>query len=124
MRFNNNTFMSIALRKAIMCSSKFKYICNKYRTEENWANYKKQRNFCVNLLRKTKAEYFQKLNVKDLSDNRKFWKTIKSFFSNKSLNSKKLMLKEQPTYCRGKRVSQCNEYLFSKHNREFGYKEG
>ena len=55
---------------------------------------KKQRNFCVNLLRKTKTEYFQKLNVKDLSDNRKFWKTIKPFFSNKGLNSNKLMLKE------------------------------
>ena len=116
--------MSKALRKAIMHRSKLKNINNKYRTEDNWANYKKQSNFCVNFLRKTKTEYFQKLNVKDLSDNRKFWKTIKSFFSNKSLNSKKLMLKEQPTYCRGKRVSQCNEYLFSKHNREFGYKEG
>ena len=48
----------------------------------------------LNLLRKTKIEYFQKLNVKDLSDNRKFWKTIKPFFRNKGLNSNKLMLKE------------------------------
>ena len=47
-----------------------------------------------NALRKTKTEYFQKLNVKDLSDNRKFWKTVKPFFSNKGLNSNKLMLKE------------------------------
>ena len=65
-----------------------------YRTEDNWANYKKQRNFCVNLLRKTKTEYFQKLNIKDLSDSRKFWRTIKTFFSNKGLNSNKLILKE------------------------------
>ena len=54
-------------------------IYNKYRTEDNLANYKKQRNFCLNFLRKTKAEYSQKLNVKDLSDNRKFRKTIKPF---------------------------------------------
>ena len=94
MRFNNNPFMSKALRKAIMHRSKLKNIYNNYRTEDNWANYKKQRNFCVNLLRKTKTEYFQKLNVKDLSDNKKFWKTIKPFFSNKGLNSNKLMLKE------------------------------
>ena len=66
----------------------------KYRTEDNWVNYQKKRNFCVNLLRKTKNEYFQKLNLKDLSDNKKFWKTIKPFFSNKDLNSSKLMLKE------------------------------
>ena len=91
-RFNNNPFMSKALREAIMHRSKLKNIHNKYRAENNWASYKKQRNFCVNLLRKTKTEYFQKLNVKDLSDNRKFWKTI---FSNKGLNSNKLMLKEK-----------------------------
>ena len=77
-----------------MHSSRLKNIYNKYRTEDNWTNYKKQRNFCVNLLSKAKAEYFQILNVKDLSDNRKFWKNIKLFFSNKGLKSNKLMLKE------------------------------
>ena len=75
-----------------MHRSKLKNIYNKYGTEDNWENQKKQRNFSVNLLRKTKTEYFQKLNVKDLSDNRKFQKTIKPFFSNKGLNSKKLTL--------------------------------
>ena len=77
-----------------MNRSKLKNIYNKYRTDDYCANYKKQINFYVNLFRKTKTEYFQKLNVKDLSDNRKFWKTIKPFFSNKGLNSNKLMLKE------------------------------
>ena len=87
--------MSNALRKAIIHRSKLENIYNKYRIEDNWANYKKPRNFCVNLLCKTKDEYFQKLNVKDLSGNRKCWKTIKPFFSNKGLNCNKLMLKEK-----------------------------
>ena len=77
-----------------MHRSKLKNIYNKYRTEDNWVNYKKQRNFWVYLLRKTKTEYFQKLNVKDLSDNRNIWKTITPFFSNKGLNSNKVMLEE------------------------------
>ena len=51
MRFNNNPFMSKALRKAIVPKSKLKNIFNNQRTEENRANYKKQRNFCVNLVR-------------------------------------------------------------------------
>ena len=55
-----------------MHRSKLKNINNKYRTEDNWGNYKKQRDFCINLLHKTKTEYFQNLNVKDLPDNRKF----------------------------------------------------
>ena len=92
MRCNNNPFMSKALVESIMHRSKFKNIYTKYRTEDNWANYKKQGNFGVNLLLNT--EYFQKLYVEDFSDDRKFWKTIKPFFSNKGLNSNKLMLKE------------------------------
>ena len=108
-----------------MPGSKSKNIFNKYRTEDNWANYKKQRNLCVNLLRKSKTEYFQKLNAEDLSDNRKFWKTIKTFFSNKGLNSNKLMLKENNRLItEEKRVSHCNEYLFCKHNRKLTSKEG
>ena len=93
MRFNDNPFISKVLRKATMYRSKLKNIYNKYRTEDNWENYKKQRDFCVNLLYKTKTEYFQRLNVKKLSGNRKLWKIIKAFFG-KGLNSNKLMLKE------------------------------
>ena len=47
------------------------------------------------LLHKTKTEYFKNLNVKDLSDNRKFWKIMKPYFSNKGLNSNKLLMKER-----------------------------
>ena len=87
--------MTKALRKAIMHRSKLKNIFRKTRAREDWNNYKKQRNFCVNLLRNTKKDYFQKLNIRDLTDNKKFRKTIKSFFSNKGLNSNKLMLREK-----------------------------
>ena len=81
MRFNNNPFMSKALRKAIMHRSKLKNIHNNYRTEYNWANYKKQINFCVNLLCKTKTEYFQKLNVKQTTEN--FGKPSNQFLTTK-----------------------------------------
>ena len=57
LRFNHNPFMSKALRKAVMVRSKLKNKYNKNRTGENWDTYKKQRNFCVNLLRKTKKDY-------------------------------------------------------------------
>ena len=93
-RFNNNPFMTKQLRKAIMHRSRLKNVFNKNRTPKTWDSYKKQRNFCVNLLRKTKKEYFENINVKDINDNKKFWKTIKSFFSNKGLNTNKLMLIE------------------------------
>ena len=95
LRFNDNPFMTKALRKAIMHRSKLKNIFHKTRAKEDWNSNKKQRNLCVNLLRNTKKDYFQKLNVKDLTDNKTFWKTIKPFLSNKGLNSNKLILREK-----------------------------
>ena len=87
--------MSKALRKAIMVRSKLKNKYKKSRTGENWNSYKKQRNFRVNLLRKTKKEYFSDLNVKNITDNKAFWKTIKPYSSNKGLNSSSLILSEK-----------------------------
>ena len=86
--------MTKQLRKASMRRSRLNNIYNKTRSPENWDNYKKQRNFCVDLLRKTKRSYFEQINIKNISDNKKFWNTIKTFFSNKGLNSNKLMLTE------------------------------
>ena len=50
--------MRKALGKAIMVKSKLKNKYNKNRTEKNCDRYKKQRKFCVSLLRKTKKDYF------------------------------------------------------------------
>ena len=87
--------MTKSLRNAIMHRCKLKNIYNKTKANKDWDNYKKQRNFCVNIFRIIKKDYFQKLNIKDLTDNNKFWKIIKPFFSNKGLNSKKLILREK-----------------------------
>ena len=54
----------------------------------------KQRNECVSLLRKTKKAYYSNLTVKDIVDNKKFWKAVKSFFSGKSNNFKNRSLIE------------------------------
>ena len=72
-----------------------KNIYSRKRTDVNCANDKKQRNVCVKLLRKTKNDYFQTLNIRDFSDNKKFWKTVKPYFSNKGLKSNKLFHKEK-----------------------------
>ena len=50
-----------------------------------------------------KKYHFQRLNVKDLSDNKKIWKTIKPYFSNKGLNSNKLLLNEKGRFSSGEK---------------------
>ena len=64
--------MTKTLRKAIMHRSRLKNIYIQKRNDKNWENQEKQINFCLDLLRKIKTEYFKNLNVKDLSDNDKF----------------------------------------------------
>lgn len=92
-------FVSEALTNA--CRSQNWKICSKCRTEGNWSNYKKQRSSCVNLLCNSKGECFQKLTMKDLS-NKKNWKVMTPYFSNKGWNSNKLMLKENWLITEGK----------------------
>ena len=66
----------------------------KHKTEENCLLHTQQRNKCVSLLRKTKINYYGNLNEKDITDNKKFWKTVKPFLSDKSINSDKIHLNE------------------------------
>ena len=58
-----------------------KYLRNK--TDENKRKYTKQRNYCVSLLRKSKREYYSNLDVKNITDNKTIWKTVKSLLSEK-----------------------------------------
>ena len=54
LRGNTQSFMTKALRKALMNRSRRRNIYNQHNTTENWHRFKKQRNFCVNLLKKAK----------------------------------------------------------------------
>ena len=45
--------------------------------------YKRQGNFCVNLLKGAKKEHFANLDANSISRNKKFWQILKLLFSNK-----------------------------------------
>ena len=49
----------------------------------------------IKLFMKNQVINIRDLNIRDLSDNRKSWKTIQPYFTNKGLNSNKLLLKEK-----------------------------
>ena len=86
-RGNQAPFFSKTLSKAIMHRSKLKNKYNKNPSEYNKLLYKKQRNFCVNLLRKEKKRFYNNLDLNVIIDNRKFWKNIKPLFSDKNKTS-------------------------------------
>ena len=72
LRHNNSAFVTKGLRKAIVERSRLKNLFNKQRTHKNWVNYKMQRSHRVNLLRKTKKNYFTNLNIKDITNSKTF----------------------------------------------------
>ena len=65
-RYNNNPFMSKTLRKATITRSRLKNKFDKNSSAKKWNSYKKQRNFCLKLLRQTKEKYFNNISHKSI----------------------------------------------------------
>ena len=59
-------------------------LMHKNKTDANRISYKKQRNYSVSLLRKSKTNYYANLDEKKVSDNKLFWKVIKPSLLDKS----------------------------------------
>ena len=76
-------FMNKTISKEIMKRTQLPNKFLKERNDKNKREYVSQRNYCVSLLRKTKKDYHEKFNEKDVSDNKTFWKTVKPFLSDK-----------------------------------------
>ena len=96
--------MTKKLRKEIMKRSKSKKNFNKNKNHKNWCKYKTQRNYGVNLLRKSKKQYFSNINISDVTDNKSFWKSVKPYFSSKGQNSDKITLVENDAIITNDRV--------------------
>ena len=97
--------MTKTLHKAIMKRSKLKNKFNKKRNAKNWFNYKQQ-NYCSILLTESKTHHFDNLNVKNVTEDNHFWKTIKPFYiyetknSNNILNENYQTIREDEKICK------------------------
>ena len=110
---NQGEFMTKRLNKAIMTRSRLR---NKY-LEQKIADtkiaYDKQRNFCLNFLRRTKKNYFANINISSITDNKKFWKTVKPLFSDKISHKETINLLENDTTLSDDQLfaDTCNNYF-------------
>ena len=75
-----------------MLRSKAKRELNKNKTVYNRERFKKVRNRCVKLIRRTKRRYFKNLDVKFVNDDKKFWKTIQPLLNDKNAKANKIIL--------------------------------
>ena len=95
LRFKHNSSMTKTLRKVIMHRYKLNmYII--YLGQLKFGN-NESKEFLYKSSFKNYKRLFAKttLNVNHLSDNKEFWEKIKPYFSNKSWNSNKILLKEK-----------------------------
>ena len=84
--------MNTTVIREIMKRSNLRNKYLKSRSEENRQIFRKQRNICVSLLRKTERSYYSNVNETNVIDNQKFWKRIKPMLSNKFVNIEKIAL--------------------------------
>ena len=93
-RANNMPYMKKIHRKAIMKRSALENKYYKSKSLEDKQAYKKQRNYSNRLFKREKRNYFNNLSLKEITDNKKFWKTVKPFLSNKEDFNKQITLIE------------------------------
>ena len=112
-RHNNNLFMTTELRKAMMKRSHLKNRYDKNRNYENWYLNEKQRDFCVSFLRK-KKNYLENVKIQDITDNKKFWKTIRSYFSGKGYKQTRItIVKKDSIITDEKNATLMNNYFIN-----------
>ena len=97
LRANHSLYVTKALRKTIMRKSNLGKIYFKEQTNESLKAYKNHKSYCSNLYKKERKKFFDNLNTPAVSDNKTFWKVIKSFLTNKGSfgGNIKLILKDE-----------------------------
>ena len=93
-RANQAPYMTKPLRKTI--TRRYSLTNRLYQnfTPENSKAYNKQRNYYSRLYKKERKIYYEKLNVKNVTDNKTFWKTVEPFLSDKGNSSSSITLVE------------------------------
>ena len=86
--------MNKTLSKAVMTRSRLRNKFLKNTNNENKLKYTKHRNYCTKLFKKQKKMYYNSLDTKLVTDNKKFWKTVKPLFSENHFSNNKITLVE------------------------------
>ena len=68
--------MNITLSQAFSTRARLKNKKQKYPTEKNEGLYRKQRNFCVSLLRKEKKAHYNNISLSVMKEQKKFYDIV------------------------------------------------
>ena len=91
-RANQKSYVTKRLRKAIMKRSFLERKFYKSKTAGDCRAYKKQKKYCNRLYKQERRNYFSNLNLRDITDNKRFWNTTKPLFSDKGGGKENIVL--------------------------------
>ena len=82
-RANQASYMNSKIHKEIMRKTRLRNKFIDSKADVNRIAYNKQRNYCVSLIRKEKKACCSNLNIRDVTDNKTFWRKVKPLFLRK-----------------------------------------
>ena len=91
-RANQKPYVTKNMRKAIMLRSQLENNFFAEGTEGYWNALRKQRNYCTRLYKRERKRFYSDLNLKNITDNKKFWKTMKPLFGDKGVTKENIVL--------------------------------
>ena len=95
-RGNQAPFMNRQLSKIIMDKSRLRNKYLKWPSRENFLTYKKVKNRCNNLIKRSKKNYFENAGGENSSNSKKFWNKVKPFITNKGeISNDNIIIKTQ-----------------------------
>ena len=83
-------FMNKKINKEIMKMLRLRNKLLNRKGDIDRKTYNKRRNLCVSLVRSEKKHFFRNNNTSDIAYNKTFWKTVKSFFTDKIKTQSKI----------------------------------
>ena len=86
--------MTKKLRKPIMTRSRLQNRFYKTNSVEDKENFKKHKNYCNRLYKKERKQYYN-MNLKNITENNLFWKTVKPFLTDKGTRINNITLIEK-----------------------------
>ena len=85
LRTNHAPYITKTLRKAIMRRSQVETKYLESKTQTGFKLYKKHKNFSSKLYKRERRKYCESLDMKNVLDSKKFWKTMRPFLSDKNI---------------------------------------
>ena len=84
LRANHKAYMKKNLRKAMMKRSELETKFYRTKNPVDQVAYKKQKNFVSRLYKRERRNLYNNLDIHNITDNKRFWRTMKPLFNDKS----------------------------------------